>query len=571
MVAADFDGDGVVDLAVAAEEESTVSILYGKADGTFSSRVDYPTEYPNLAMVAADLNGDGRLDIVTGSASAVNLTIMLGKTGRQFATTYKELVRPTGVGEVIEMVVGDFSGDGALDLALVYCERDCGVYMLAGDGKGDFPSQTSFPNLTWGSLGAADLDGDGQADLAVFSVDQQLIVIRGPTSRAPVTYPTVNWGRTMVFADFTGDGKPDIAMLDSDIDSVMAVPGNGDGTFPTLAGYRALSGDVTEDALFARDLDRDGRLDLLTVSGSNVKVRLGKGDGTLDDAVINSQGTGSQDVDISDVNGDGNLDVVMLDADKVRVLSGKGKGSFQAIPDVAIGRTGQCLAVGDVNGDGKADLAIRHWADHSVALWLGAGDGTFTHRTDVSASHSESTPRTLSHCIALRDLNGDAIPDLIVFDDAAVTVALASGDGSFGPPGVYTVATGSEITLVGDLNGDKVLDIAISHPGGQTVLMGRSDGTFAAGIDHAGVWPENLWSPRSSALADFNGDGRLDFIRDVSWNKIAVKFGNGDGTFGCLKFYSNGIAPFTVGDMNGDGRPDLLVDSAPAVLMNKPL
>ncbi|HYQ88774.1 MAG TPA: T9SS type A sorting domain-containing protein [Candidatus Binatia bacterium] len=227
------------------------------------------------------------------------------------------------------------------------------------------------------------------------------------------------------------------------------------------------------------------------------------------------------------------------------------------------------LALGDLNRDGKADLVALNGPGQVVSVFLSAGDGTFqpgvTHATGSGPSQ-----------VLIGDVNGDGNPDLLTGNAGSVSVLLGNGDGTFATHADYPM---SGVGLAaGDLNGDGKLDVASTT----SVLMGNGDGTFRARVDYA---------PGSDAFhvaaGDLNGDGNADLVT-LGYSTFSVYLSHGDGTFAPAAAHSQGTpaaafrrpgAPsrtrvakagssaeyfgndlwLAVGDVSGDGTPDLLL------------
>jgi len=399
-----------------------------------------------------------------------------------------------------------------------------------------------------------------------------VIPIRGYSQevvfKAPVAYLSNGANETSVtVADLNGDGKPDLVIANfctsgdascgnNTLKGVVSVLlGNGDGTFQTAVTYG--SGGYDPHWVAVADVNGDGKPDLVVAnfcassctgnpSPSLVSVLLGNGDGTFQPAVpYGTGGNGTFSLAVADVNGDGKLDIVTTNLcpsdssnctnGSVGVLRGNGDGTFQtAVPYDAGGASTMSVAVADVNGDGKPDILVANRGlpesgpnDGGVSVLLGNGDGTF----QTAVPYGSGGYGAVS--VAVADVKGDGKLDVLVANNCVSFGNCNSANGNVG------------------------------------VLLGNGDGTFqpAAPYNSGGM------TTSSVAVADVNGDGKLDLVVDnvcgVSPNQCAdgnvgILLGNGDGTFQTPAIYASGgggAFAVAVADVNRDGKPDLVVNS----------
>ena len=386
---------------------------------------------------------------------------------------------------------------------------------------------------------------------------------------------TVNTGtgNGTIALDFTGGDIRDRAG--------NALPG---GTFALQSPSAALGERPGPGAI--GDVNGDGKLDLVVPNTNadtalfhpdTVSVLLGNGDGTFQSPNAFATADAPFSVAIADLNGDGKPDLALgnIDTslvDTLSVLLGNGDGTFQAPQNSPMGVTPYSVVAGDFNEDGIPDLAAANLLDDTVSVRLGNGDGTFQPRATFATGDIPAS-------VAVADLNRDGTLDLAVTNanSGNVSVLLGNGDGTFQAHTTYATAFDTGSVVIGDLNADGKPDLAAVNSNSSTlsVLLGNGDGTFQAQVVYAATT-----QPARVAIGDLNGDGIPDLVtanlQQEPLSRISILLGNGDGTLQGQIHYRTGLAPgwVGIGDLNGDGRPDLvtldLVDETASTLLNNP-
>jgi hypothetical protein len=228
------------------------------------------------------------------------------------------------------------------------------------------------------------------------------------------------------------------------------------------------------------------------------------------------------------------------------------------------------VAVGDFNGDGIPDLAVASYFDGVVTILLGNGDGTFSPAPD-----SPITGLFDPNAIIVGDFNGDGKADLafkVGYYNGGVAIYLGNGNGTFTEASNSPITVGGDFDYIdalatGDFNGDGIADLVATldaegyGPSSVAILLGNGSGTFAPAPNS----PVQVGSgPISVAVGDVNGDGFPDLVTGNFYDStVTVLLGKGDGTFAQASGspIAVGQNPYSVaiGDLNQDGKNDIAV------------
>ncbi|MBI3414251.1 MAG: VCBS repeat-containing protein [Verrucomicrobia bacterium] len=583
MIAADFNGDGKLDLVAANVGSTNAFVLLGIGDGNFQPPVAYATGLTPFSMAVGDFNGDGKPDLAVANLGSTNVSVLLGTGDGSFQQTFNLATdtAPTSV------AVGDFNGDGKLDLAVAsrgsydvtsFNYTNGAVSIFLNSGGGTFKLAVNYPGGNFpNSLVVADLDGDGKPDLAVLnSITASVSVLinagdgifKNPLTIA--TAKTASSGNTLLTGDFNHDGKADLAAVTPGSGSISVLINKGDGGFQAAVYY-----DAGDDAFAVAtgDVNGDGVLDFAVVIKGGVSILLGRMDGGFI-APLSYDAYGSVinpgSIAIGDFNGDGKADLAVTvrgnsdiaGSGFVSVRLGLGTGNFGESANYRAGATPISVAVADVNTDGRLDLVVindfKRQEQASVSVLLGKVDGTFQDALNFDLS---SYPTS----VAVGDFNGDGRPDIVVgHSSAGVVMLIGEGDGSFRPRRFFSTGGGVNSVVIGDFNGDGRLDVAtggkafLPGTGNISILLGKGDGTFQDATNYYGGL-----NAASLAMSDLNGDGKLDLVAGnfTVLTNLVVLLGNGNGTFQPAARYTIANLPneVAVADFNGDGKPDLVL------------
>ena len=344
VVAADFNGDHKIDIAVASMggfPNDQVVIYLNNGDGTFQPPKSFAVGTAVFAMIAGDFNGDGKIDLITGQTESKDLSVLLGNGDGTFQ---KAVSYPAG-GAVGGIVAADFNGDGKLDLA-VSNQSPGSLSILLGHGDGTF--------------GAASTQSLGMALVGITA------------------------------ADFNGDGKLDLAIADNN-NTVWLLLGAGDGTFGTPQSI-ALTGTLVGIASGDFNGDKHADLAVANLNAASVYVLLGKGDGTFQPATSLAAGRGAFAVTLGDFNSDGKLDIAVANnfevplQNDVSLLLGNGDGTFRAAIPLGAGNNAVGVVAADFTGNGKLDLAVANNGSPFASLLINGFPKGLSSFTSVSAA-----------------------------------------------------------------------------------------------------------------------------------------------------------------------------------------
>lgn len=539
---ADLDGDGDLDIAVGYHDDAALRVFENLGDGTYRFSGRYASSdffvRDGATIVAADLDGDGDLDLVGGTRSGAEIFINEGAGGFVSRGVYES-------GSWIE--AGDLDGDGDIDLVTE------GVMVLLNNGDATF--QTGQYEAE-GLATVADFTGDGRPDIATSGggywwqdpVPGQLLVNdgNGAFTRADVL-PA--YGRSIIAGDFDRDGDEDVFL--SGWSQNVVLFNNGSGSFNAGPAF-SFSADFT-----AGDFSGDGILDLAAVSGTEVHILIGKGDGTFSDSIQGYFGCGGAFIGRADVDGDGDLDAVLVETDgcgEIGIIKNNGDGTLADDPSItadALGFEPGSVVIGDFNGDGLNDLAAGDRWGSSLKILLNTGNGSFSAGPLYSVTDTSD--------LSAADLDGDGDLDLAT---SGVDILLNDGHGEFTQSAVYS-AKGNTID-VADVDRDGDPDLVTGYV---SVLLNDGDGNFAAPIEYP--IDGNSWYSHEFELGDFNGDGYPDIAAVLTgWNdsSIVVLVNDRTGGFSAATTYPacpDGQASFeqaygiAVGDVDGDGDIDI--------------
>lgn len=464
--------DGVISSLGVSAERWLAADLFGIGGG--SSGAPLVTKTGIIGMIKGDNEGATQvlsIEFIRDAMREWDVPWQLSVGGTEVARVPDEVPRgpaPTGRlfsmavpyrsggGKPNSVAVGDFDGDGKLDVAVANSETN-NIGILLGNGDGTFREAHTYPaGDTPYAIRVGDFNHDGNLDLAVTNVSYSgtnptvsILLGNGDgTFQAPRNVRAGNQPTDLALGDFKRDGKLDIAVASRVSPELTVLLGNGDGWFGNSAKYAVKQ--LPLYAVAVGDMNDDGKQDIVVGDHHYISVLLGNGDGTFAEAqnyLANTGDWGAYSVAIGDFNGDGKSDVAVANfsGNSIGLLLGNGDGSLQSPRTFSTDPGPFLVAAGDFNRDGKLDLVTANNAG-TVSVLLGNGDGSFQSTQNYRAGASPCS-------VAIGDFNGDGKPDLAVADragdvvtillnvsgDSAITLSSSSNPSSIGAPVTFTV------------------------------------------------------------------------------------------------------------------------------------
>jgi hypothetical protein len=588
LVAVDLNGDGRKEIISANYSGTSLSIFKNKsAAGSFGfgqQQVLTVSGKPS-SIQTADLDGDGKPDIAVAS-ELTTLSIFRNTTSGDsisFASeqTYNTLNYAQGI------AIGDLDGDGKPDLAVTSNQAGMvSVYLNTSS-----PGNISFATPQYFSTGSApqsvaiaDLNGDGLSELVVTNYyGPSISVYRNTSSVGTIAFDTKmdfttgNQPYHVVLGDLDGDGKPDMITGNANGGTVSVLRNTGTGgtiAFDAKVDYPVCT---TPYGVAVGDLDGDGKPELVaadySISPSNIYVLKNlSSPGSLSFGTKFAYPTGNSPYNtiISDLDGDGQADLATANfgGNSVSILLNEmGHATRTAIPSInyfspSYGPIGTTVYIYGDNFDSVASNNI---------VYFGAARAVVTSATKNTLTVTVPTGATyVPLSVTVRNLTA--------YGPWAFYVTFPGGNSSFGLVPFDSIpydlpSNNPRRVKIVDLDGDGLTDVLVSDQGSNTITAFRNKSlpqvpSFAPGLSFvSGPAPYDI------AIADFNGDGKPDAAVSNfnGGNQGSVSIFRNSSTRGVLSFGPATIMPtgmgtvgLAAGDLDGDGKPDLVACSGNA-------
>jgi VCBS repeat protein/IPT/TIG domain-containing protein len=545
----DFNHDGKLDFVCSGSSSGqSFSLFLGNGDGTFATPVPIGASTggsPAQLLDAADLNGDGYTDIVYLETYQFNNQIrtLLSSTGGAYTDTpFTQL--PNGT---LGFVVGDFNNDHIPDIFAVDMSGMGQAYLGAGNGTFTATGKqivASDGYLASQPFVAGDFDHDGNIDIATRSVlsgPDEVVFLWGDGKGNFKSQGIVSdHSFTLEVGDVNGDGIPDIfATADPGHAYPSVVLGQNGRNFPSPQ----ILFPNTLGVLSAGDVFNDGFMDLLVAgayTGGPFNIPGNIYQFQTSGAFASQGAAPTYSTVLVDLNGDGIPDMVGFSGSEILIWQGDGTGIFQSpINQISLTRGFAQYDFRDMDKDGNMDIVLP-----GVILY-GLGNFQF-----------EAMTWDFYENFVVGDFDGDGIPDIATGSG----ILFGQGNRIFtAPMGICPMPNSAPpfpTQIVADINGDGKDDLVFADSG---PVIWLSNGRQGFELDQ--VLIVNGYSPLvgAGAVADFNGDGRLDIaVGTISPEDVILFINDGSGKYQVTS-YATGIGSkySLAADLNHDGKADL--------------
>jgi len=634
-LAADFDGDGKIDIACANNNVVSIFLNTTTAVGsiTFASKVDFATASGCIGLGVGDINGDGLPDLVTGNSgnNTNNMSVLRNTTSTpgsvSFAAKVDFAISATTTSSYLNLA--DFDGDGKLDVAISNGNsRSISLFRNTSSGSSitfDSPSSLTgyFSNI---GLGVGDINGDGLPDIAAADGAYWRIYLNTGSSgtisfSSNIDLSTVGGPWDASIADLDGDGRADVFggnggtelrafryvpsfSTNANLSALTTTAGTTAPTFAaaTTAYTASVPNATTTVTVTPTKSDANASIQVRVNSGSYATIASGSASSAL------SLNVGSNTIDVLVTAQDGTtvktytITVTRLATPPVVVsfspitgnigttvaITGTGFNTTAANNTVFFGATKATVSAATAT---SLTVTVPSGATHAAITVLNTGTNllgmsaayfvpTFTAVKAGFSASDFSTPASYSTgtstnpvSVAIGDLNGDGKPEVVVSNQTTGNVSVfpntsTSGTISFGTRVDFSTGSNAYHVNLGDIDGDGKPDMVVANYGASTVSVFRNTSSGSISFDTK-VDLTGISNAVDAMIGDIDGDGRVDITAISNGGTYIKIFLNTTTAPGSIAFnsgtsFTTGSNPYggSIGDMDGDGKLDVVVSNA---------
>jgi hypothetical protein len=370
----------------------------------FSAPAQYSAGNGTCGLAAGDLNGDGRPDIVTINRTDKDVAVLINDGTGHFLPAVKYALSAAGITQPTGVAVGDFNGDGKLDVVVVdvlFGNDGAHAIVLPGNGNGTF----GFPIISRSgnspsNVSVGDLNGDGKPDLFLGGNGSGAVLLgNGDGTFRIAALPFVsNPGSSIIaeralgMADFNGDGRMDVAAACDTYGACIWLQ-DQNGALGNGVAYSTYPHQLLADTSIAfADINKDGHPDVVIGQNSfnGISVLLGNGDGTVQQITAKFSpltwygGSNPAQLAIADFNRDGALDIAAADFNStsdpnlppdgygITIMAGNGDGGRSSLGQFDAGEQAVGIVASDFNSDGVPDIATANLNTGTVDVLINA-------------------------------------------------------------------------------------------------------------------------------------------------------------------------------------------------------
>ena len=506
--------------------------------GFYLPKVDFGTGPSPSGVTIADLDGDGKSDLVTVNESAGTLSVLrnTAATGNITTASFAEKVDISTGSSPRSVAVSDLDGDGKPDIIVANAGSNTVSVLRNISTAGNITNACFEARIDFATgtnprfVVISDADGDGRPDIAVanygsnsISVLRNVSVagsINAASFEAKVDFSTGSSPVSLAFGDVNADGKPDLVVANEASNTVSVLQnraGPGSLTSSSFAGSVEFAANNNPQYILISDVDDDNRADIAVGYATSNAISL-----------------------LRNTSVTPNINAL----------------SFTDKADFAVGTGPHSMDAGDVDGNGKVDLVVANYGSGTISVLQNTtpGNGTstfFSNKTDFVIGNPVTA-------VTIGDLDGDGIPEIATARNPGNVSILRISASAVQPPLVVSLEPGSApinsvVTITG-ANFD-------AQAGNNLVFFGA----VRAAVNSASATQLTVTVPAGAAYGQVSVLNLSNHLTGYSPKPFIPLFANPFGTGIPQNFYNSSVSlpvsrptrSFSVGDIDGDGKPDL--------------